>query len=79
MNGFTDDQTEAQRNSLLSWPHRAGKWWNWNLNPSGSRAWSAKTDLRLFRQLKGSDKACRDESLREGADSLMASPAPGQL
>ena len=36
MKGFTDDETEAQSNSLLSWPHTTGKWWNWNLNPSDS-------------------------------------------
>lgn len=77
MSGFTDHKTEAPRNSLLSRPYTTGMWWSQDLNQSGSAppahqglSQPRQVSVRPSMWLKGSDKACRDESLAKGTASL---------
>lgn len=75
LQGFAENITETQRNSLLSLSHMAEGWWSWDLNPSDSAppahqglSQPRQVSDRLCRWLKSSDKACEDESLGAGAN-----------
>lgn len=72
MSGFADNQTEAQRNSLLSWPYVAGGWESWDLHPSDSALLAhqglsqpREVSGRLCLWLKGPDKARGGEASEE--------------